>query len=377
MQFSTTTETLINEFRLIKGKGVEKPTSLIAENEKGEKVILCTLVPGINESIIGNILLQGGESFILSTTTESSIDISYLENSEITDPLPTTSLVSMRIKENEKVLLTGNIVYTLVSIVSSESKRLSLCLIVNGEEVTLGNLVPGRIETAEISLESFEDEEIELFLVGSGEVELVGYTAENETDEYTDCSECEEKLEDCLCEESEESEEINDNQFISDDKMENLVSLPMKDKKSEKIKKEKTVTIQEAPREETASRSKGLSKEERKKEERQKDLKEIKIVETVKSKNKQVAKKTDKIKIRYTLYVNNKLIEKNKGPGLIFRMGEGQMIRGLELGIEGMSVGSKRTITIPPHLGYGSTRTGGVPPNSVLVFLVELCAVLS
>ncbi|EIJ93335.1 uncharacterized protein NEPG_01677 [Nematocida parisii ERTm1] len=70
------------------------------------------------------------------------------------------------------------------------------------------------------------------------------------------------------------------------------------------------------------------------------------------------------------------MVDKNKSSGLVFRMGDGQIIRGLELGIEGMRVGGKRTITVPPRLGYGSTRVGAIPPNSLLVFQVELCSIL-
>ncbi|KAI5192478.1 hypothetical protein NEMIN01_2042 [Nematocida minor] len=373
--FKTHTETLIHEFTLVKQKSSKAPTSLIAEDVAGNKIVLCTLVPGVNESVVANMLLQAGESFILSTTTDDAIHISYLENENATEPSPSTSLVNIKIRDNEKVLVTGSTVYTLVSIVSAESKRLSVCLMINGEEVTLANLVPGRIETAEISLESYEDEELEIFLVGKGEVEMVGYVAAEETDEPDECSECNQIFEECECEES--SEEINDDQFLSDDKMESIVGARAQEQKQ---KKKGKVTFEEENQEkhhETLGESKPKSKEERKKEEKERDLKELKIVDTFKSKNKQVAKKSDKVKIRYTLYVNNKMIDKNKSSGLVFKMGEGHMIRGLELAIEGMAVGSKRTITIPPRLGYGSTRAGGIPPNSVLVFLVELCAILN
>ncbi|GLT49265.1 hypothetical protein SLA2020_228340 [Shorea laevis] len=71
---------------------------------------------------------------------------------------------------------------------------------------------------------------------------------------------------------------------------------------------------------------------------------------------------------------NGKIFDSNVGRAPFkFRLGVGQVIKGWDVGVEGMRIGDKRKLTIPPSMGYGSQGAGGkIPPNSWLEFDVEL-----
>jgi FKBP-type peptidyl-prolyl cis-trans isomerase len=62
----------------------------------------------------------------------------------------------------------------------------------------------------------------------------------------------------------------------------------------------------------------------------------------------------------------------DRGQPFEFTIGAGQVIRGWDEGVRGMQVGEVRELTIAPHLGYGARGIGPIPPNSTLVFEVEL-----
>jgi FKBP-type peptidyl-prolyl cis-trans isomerase FkpA len=102
-------------------------------------------------------------------------------------------------------------------------------------------------------------------------------------------------------------------------------------------------------------------------------------IEELKIGEKAVAVKGKRVTVHYTGTLSNgKKFDssRDRNEPFAFKLGAGEVIRGWDEGVEGMRVGGKRKLIIPPSLGYGDRGVGGViPPNSELHFEVELLTV--
>ena len=109
-----------------------------------------------------------------------------------------------------------------------------------------------------------------------------------------------------------------------------------------------------------------------------KDL-DIKVTNAVECSRKSKAGDT------LSMHYDGKLIDgkefdssRKRGRPFKFTLGKGQVIKGWDQGLLDMCEGDKRTLTIPPHLGYGDRGAGGViPGGATLVFDVELLEIVN
>ncbi|KAL3419053.1 FK506-binding protein 4 [Phlyctema vagabunda] len=105
----------------------------------------------------------------------------------------------------------------------------------------------------------------------------------------------------------------------------------------------------------------------------------LKVINGVKIDDKKLgsgpaAKSGDRVGMRYIgKLVDGKVFDSNKsGKPFSFKLGKGEVIKGWDIGVAGMSVGGERRLTIPANHAYGSKALPGIPANSTLVFDIKL-----
>ena len=116
-----------------------------------------------------------------------------------------------------------------------------------------------------------------------------------------------------------------------------------------------------------------------------KEITELQTIDTQEG-DGALAEKGKNIIVHYTGWLYDPSQDDNKGAKFdssldrnqpfAFPLGAGRVIRGWDEGFAGMQVGGKRTLIIPPDMGYGARGAGAaIPPNSTLLFEVELLEV--
>ncbi|GME86487.1 hypothetical protein B5S32_g232 [[Candida] boidinii] len=197
-------------------------------------------------------------------------------------------------------------------------------------------------------------------------------------DELEDVEDIESKIEELVESdlEKKESKKSNNKRAIEEEE-ETKKEEASPSKKSKKEKKEKTVQfkkeLEQGPTPTKKEEPKPAKKEEKKKVPT-KTLQGGVIVEDRTVGKGPVCKKGQKVGVRYVGKLKNgKVFDKNtSGKPFMFGLGKGEVIKGWDIGVAGMSVGGERRIVIPAQMAYGSQKLPGIPSNSELTFDVKL-----
>ncbi|KAF9431099.1 peptidylprolyl isomerase fpr4 [Entomortierella beljakovae] len=304
-------------------------------------------------------------------------------------------------------MVTHTVISTAALDEEVKTGRSSVRVTVDKKTFILCSLTPGKFEQQTLDLVFTEGESITFSVSGDNTVHLSGnYLPDDEGMDY-DSDEM-----DLYGEGDEDDEDIEDEDEEEDDEEEEETTIVTKGakrvakfeepakkqaaEKKQKVTEEKAIPVKakEAPKKEEAKKEakketkKETKKEEPKKEEPKKAAKKEEpkkdnkkvlsnglIIEDVKVGAGQAAKSGKKIGMRYIgRLTNGKVFDKNtSGKPFNFNLGRGEVIKGWDLGIQGMMLGGERRLTIPPALAYGAQGAPpDIPRNATLVFEVKL-----
>ena len=86
------------------------------------------------------------------------------------------------------------------------------------------------------------------------------------------------------------------------------------------------------------------------------------------------AQNGDRLTVHYTGTLENgiEFDSSRGGTPFVVTLGENRVIQGWEYGLQGVKVGERRVLTIPPSLGYGDQSVSSIPANSTLIFDIEV-----
>ena len=231
-------------------------------------------------------------------------------------------------------------------------------------------------------------DEIDLDPKYDGSRPLLGFDAEGEPIFLGD----EDLIEDGTSEEDWDDEEDSseeDLELVQPEKRKVLIEDVTEQDGGEKgkkdVKKAAGKQKEEKKRKVTAEDGKEKNKEKKLKERKEETLKEKSRVRRYPngfeihdlqfgSSSGKLAKAGKRVSVKYVGKLKNgSIFDQTKGRKTFqFRLGVGEVIKGWDRGVEGMRVGDKRKIVVPPQMGYGSSKVGPIPPNSTLTFEVEL-----
>jgi len=219
--------------------------------------------------------------------------------------------------------------------------------------------------------------------VASPQKTKIDVNAEDEDSDSDDSDFDEEDLAAELAEDDsgEEEEDIDDDADLEEaSEDEEVVQPPAKIAKVDKKVKQNGLANGKAPKEVQQPDKKKKKEQQPQKTDpqksKQKTLAGGVVVEDLRSGKGPEARPNKKVTVFYEgrLKSNNRVFDSTKsGDGFQFGLGRGEDIKGWDIGLNGMRVGGKRRITIPPTAAYGSKGAPPqIPPNSTLVFDVEL-----